>query len=116
MRRRRADVDADGAQAQPLGRDVPHIVIWIVSVAVMLRVTRMRGGQLALDADRELVHPHLDTVRSGALDVGAVDGRILVLVFDLVAALVDVLVDALVVEVLRELPLVAAPADSEVAG
>ena len=97
MRRRRADVDADGPKPQPLRRDVARIVIWIVRVAVVLRVTRMRGGQRALDADRELVHPHLDTVRSRALDVGAMDGRILVLVLDLVAALVDVLVDALVV-------------------
>src|SRR5438477_7943846 len=44
------------------------------------------------------------------------DLRILTLVLDLVAALVHVLVDALVVEVLGQLPLVAAPADREVAG
>src|SRR5687767_15253253 len=43
------------------------------------------------------------------------DRRVLVLVLDLIAALVHVLVHALVVEVLRELPLVAAPADREVA-
>jgi hypothetical protein len=47
MRRRRADVDADCPKVQPLGRDVARIVIWIVRVAVMLRVMRMRGGQRA---------------------------------------------------------------------
>src|SRR6185503_2801276 len=69
----------------------------------------------ALHADRERVHLHLHAIRAAALDVGAVDLRILVLIFDLVAALVDVLIDALVVEVLRQLPLVAAPADREIA-
>src|SRR5207253_11516875 len=41
---------------------------------------------------------------------------VLILVLDLVAALGDVLVDALVVQVLGQLPLVSAPADREVAG
>jgi len=45
MRRRRADVDADGPKAQTLGRDVARMVIRIVRVTLMLRVMRMRGGQ-----------------------------------------------------------------------
>jgi len=43
MRRRGADVDADGPQAQPLRRDVAGMVIRIVLVmTVMIRVMRMR--------------------------------------------------------------------------
>jgi hypothetical protein len=46
MRGRRADVDADGAQPQPLGRDVSAQVIRIVVVMTMLSsVVRMRRGQ-----------------------------------------------------------------------
>ncbi|MDP9225781.1 MAG: hypothetical protein M3P18_18460, partial [Actinomycetota bacterium] len=82
MRRRGADVDADGPKAQPLGRDVACVVIRIVRVTLMLCVMRMRGGQRRLDADRELVHPHLHVVRCAALDVRAMDLRILVLVLD----------------------------------
>ena len=42
MRGRRADVDADGPQAQPLARDVPRLVIGVVLVTVVIRVMRMR--------------------------------------------------------------------------
>src|SRR6266542_774934 len=73
------------------------------------------SGSSALDADREGVHPHLDAARGAALHVHAVDLRVLVLVLDLVAALRHVLVHALVVEILGDLPLVPAPADREVA-
>lgn len=46
VRRRRADVDPDGAQAQPLGRDVRAEVIRIVVVmTVMAAVVRLRRGQ-----------------------------------------------------------------------
>src|SRR6184192_3780986 len=76
---------------------------------------RMRRGQSLLDADRELIHPHLDAVLRTALEIGAMDLRVLVLVLDLVAALGDVLVDALVVQIFGQLPRVAAPADGEVA-
>src|SRR5258708_39747006 len=68
-----------------------------------------------LDADLEGVHLHGHPVRGAPLEVHPVDLRILVLVLDLVPALAHVLVDALVVQVLRQLPLVAAPADREVA-
>jgi len=43
VRGRRADIDADGAQAQPLGRDVAGQVIRIVIVMTMIvRVMRFR--------------------------------------------------------------------------
>jgi hypothetical protein len=42
MRCRRADVDADGPQAQPFARDVAGLVIGVVLVTVVIRVTRMR--------------------------------------------------------------------------
>ena len=43
MRRRRANVDADGAQAQPLSRDIVGPVIRVVPLmTVMIRVMRMR--------------------------------------------------------------------------
>jgi len=43
MRRRRADVDSDGPQAQALGRDVAGLVIRIVAVRVLtVGVMRMR--------------------------------------------------------------------------
>jgi hypothetical protein len=43
MRGRRADVDADGAQPQPLGRDIGAQVIRIVVVVTMVSaVVRMR--------------------------------------------------------------------------
>jgi hypothetical protein len=46
MRRRRADVDPDRPQVQPLGRDVAGQVIRIVIVmTLMVAVVRMRGGQ-----------------------------------------------------------------------
>jgi len=45
MRRGRADVDADGPKAQPLGRDVARVIGVEPVVTVMLRVMRMRGGQ-----------------------------------------------------------------------
>jgi hypothetical protein len=46
VRRRRADVDADGPQLEPLGRDVADEVIRIVVVmTVMSAVVRMRRGQ-----------------------------------------------------------------------
>src|SRR5438132_8078557 len=77
---------------------------------------RMRRGQSLLDADRELIHPHLDAVLRTALEVGAMDLWVLILVLDLVAALGDVLVDALVVQVLGSLQLFPPPADREVAG
>src|SRR5207248_8937749 len=54
------------------------------------------------------------SLRGAALDVGAMDRRVLILVLDLVAAHLHVLVDALVVQVRRELPLIPAPADREV--
>jgi len=45
MRRRRADIDADGTKAQPLGRDVARVIGIVLVMAVVLRVMRMRGGQ-----------------------------------------------------------------------
>jgi len=42
VRRRRADVDANGPQAQPLTRDVAGLVIGVVLVTVVIRVMRMR--------------------------------------------------------------------------
>src|SRR5438309_10637964 len=116
MRGRRADVDADGPQAQALGRDVAGLVVRIFAAMMVIGPMRMRRGQSLLDADRELIHPHLDAVLRTALEVGAMDLWVLILVLDLVAALGDVLVDALVVQVLGQLPLVPAPADREVAG
>jgi hypothetical protein len=44
MRRRCADVDPDGPQAQPFGRDAPGQVIRVVIVmTVMVAVVRMLG-------------------------------------------------------------------------
>jgi hypothetical protein len=46
VRRCRADVDPDGPEAQPLGRDISAEVIRIVVVmTVMSAVVRMRRGQ-----------------------------------------------------------------------
>jgi hypothetical protein len=46
MRGRRADVDADGAQPQPLGRDISAQVIRIVAVMTMMSaVVRKRRSQ-----------------------------------------------------------------------
>ena len=46
MRGRRADVDADGAQPQPLGRDISAQVIRIVAVMTMMfAVVRKRRSQ-----------------------------------------------------------------------
>jgi hypothetical protein len=42
VRRRRADVDADGPQAQPLARDVARVIRIVLVMAVMIRVMRMR--------------------------------------------------------------------------
>jgi hypothetical protein len=42
VRRRRADVDADGPQAQPLGRDVASVIGVMPVVTAMLGVMRMR--------------------------------------------------------------------------
>jgi hypothetical protein len=43
VRRRRADVDANGPQAQALRRDVAGLVIRVVPVmTVLIRVMRMR--------------------------------------------------------------------------
>jgi hypothetical protein len=42
MRRRRSDVDPDGPQAQPLGRDVAGVIGIMPVVAAMLGVMRVR--------------------------------------------------------------------------
>ena len=42
MRRRRADVDADGSKAQPLGRDIAGIIGIMPVVTAMLGVMRVR--------------------------------------------------------------------------
>jgi hypothetical protein len=42
MRRRRADVDADGSQAQALGRDVAGVIGIVPVVAAMVGVMRVR--------------------------------------------------------------------------
>jgi hypothetical protein len=42
MRRRRADVDSDGPQAQSLARDVARVIRIVLVMTVMLRVVRMR--------------------------------------------------------------------------
>jgi hypothetical protein len=42
MRRRRADVDADGPQAQALGRDVAGLIGIVPVVIAMLGVMRVR--------------------------------------------------------------------------
>jgi len=42
MRRRRADVDADGPKAQPLGRDVAGVIGIVPVVIAMLGVMRVR--------------------------------------------------------------------------
>ena len=42
MRRRRADVDTNSPQAQPLGRDIPSVIGIVPVVNAMLGVMRMR--------------------------------------------------------------------------
>jgi len=42
VRGRRADVDADGPQAQPLGRDVAGLVVRIFAVMMVIGPMRMR--------------------------------------------------------------------------
>ena len=42
VRRRRADVDADGPKAQPLGRDVAGVIGIVPVVIAMLGVMRVR--------------------------------------------------------------------------
>src|SRR2546425_10166756 len=63
---------------------------------------------------RKLIHPDLDPICLAALGEEAVNPRILVRVLDLVPAFFRALVNALVVEVPRHLPLRAAPADGQV--
>ena len=42
MRRRRADVDANGPQAQPLSRDIARVIRIVLVMTVMIRVMRTR--------------------------------------------------------------------------
>ncbi|HEY7624232.1 MAG TPA: hypothetical protein VIA63_04325 [Candidatus Limnocylindria bacterium] len=47
MRRGRADVDADGPQLQPFGRDVPGVLVLVVTKTAM-RTMRMAVGMRVL--------------------------------------------------------------------